>query len=121
MSKNKKKTSPEYEKAKKLSKELNDTYKDIMVLDKAIAEIQVDKAEAELDESCYASAMWKRIFRIAKKKKDNSFFAEPSSYNDDDCIMISEPELVMLRSFKQKRIDQLNDEISKLSAQINII
>ena len=115
----KKTTSPEYEEAKRLSTRLKELYKDIAIIDKTIAEMQVDKAEAELTEGVSASALWRRYFTIVKKKETKSYFAEPNNYYDDESIQLTEPELVMLRGFKQELINKYNDEISMLSAKIN--
>lgn len=115
----KRKTSPEYEEAKRLSTRLKELYNDIAIIDKTIAEMQVDKAEAELEEGVSASALWRRFFSIVKKKETKSYFAESNSYYSKDSIQLTEPELVMLKGFKQELINKYNDEVSKLSAKIN--
>lgn len=112
----KQKTSPLYEKAKGLSCELSLIYTEISIIDKALAEMQVDKARAEM-EGKRTNPLWTKFFNI--RKKNVSFFAEPSGYREGCTISISEVELEMIRAFKQEQINRINREVSELSAQIN--
>ena len=114
----KKEYSEEYIIAKQLSHDLQELYREISIIDKALAEMQIDKAEAEMGGE-KASPLWKKWFRITKKQSTKQFFAEPEGYYLDKRISLSEAELVMLRGFKQGRIDEINEEIRKLSEKIN--
>lgn len=117
--KNKIKTSPEYEEAKKLNRELKRVYKDIAVIDKVLAEMQVDKAKDELDGN-KAGPFWSRWFRVKKDKNNKSFFCESDdSFWREDVFEISETEFVILRAFKQEMIKSLNEKIRELSEKIN--
>ena len=112
----KQKTRPEYEKAKRLSKELKNLYSEISVIDIALAEMQEEKARDELDGN-KVNPFWKRMFEV--KKKNTSYFAEPCEYRNTRSITLSEMEFVQIRAFKQEQINRINREVSELSAQIN--
>lgn len=117
----KKEKSPEYERAKLLYESLKDIQNEVQNIDRAIAEMQISKARFEMDGG-KATPFFCRFFKIVKKKhndKPDEFFAQPSEYMAGQCISLSEAELLMLKGFKQGRIDELNDEVRKLSTKIN--
>ena len=115
----KKENSPEYESAVELSEKLCKIQDEVRIIDRAIADLQVSKAKKEMD-GFRTNPFFKKWVSIVKREKSTEFFAEPNHYYDNGRrISISEAEFVMLRAFKQGRIDEINEEIRKLSERIN--
>lgn len=120
MKKDKIENNPLYKEATYLYKEIRLINEELHILDNAIAQIQVEKVEDEFNYNIETNPLstFKR-FTIKKNRKPNKeqdFFIE-ESYSMPK-IRLSEVELIMLRSFKAERLNDLNLQVQKLSAEI---
>ena len=111
---------PTWIEAHKLNQDIKGLVHEIQILDMAISEMQVKKAETEFN-GTQVTPFFSRVFSIRKKSKTKEFFLEPSNYylTDERCICVCEAELLMIRSFKQKQLDELNAEVQRISSKIN--
>lgn len=111
---------PNWSRASDLADDIQDLIGQIQILDIAIAKIQKDKAEAEFH-GRQVNPFFSKIFSITKKKDKDEYFLQPSSYYEEQAIRVSEAELIMLRGFKNQRLNDLNEEVKNLSNKINLL
>lgn len=111
---------PNWSRASDLADDIQDLIGQIQILDITIAKIQKDKAEAEFH-GRQVNPFFSKIFSITKKKGKDEYFLEPSSYYSEQSIRVSEAELIMLREFKNQRLNDLNEEVKNLSNEINLL
>lgn len=111
---------PNWSRAYDLADDIQDLIHQIQILDITIARMQKDKAEAEFN-GRQVNPFFSKIFAITKKKDKDEYFLEPSSYYSEQEIRVSEAELIMLREFKNQRLNELNEEVRNLSNEINLL
>lgn len=119
MFKRKLEKDPLYQKALYLQRQIKSLNHEIALIDEALAQIQIDRVTNEIQYNTKTTPLWGKWFAIKKSSNTNKFFAEPSSYNYEKAISISEAEFMFLRGFKQSRIDEINKQITELSRQIS--
>ena len=122
MAKKSPKDDPVFREAVSLKKELRDLHRELNTIDEAIAEIQVQRAECEAKDDVEASPLWRLWYKIWNRPKESTrdvVFGAMVSERTYDCISLSEPELVMLRGYKQGLIDDTNKRIQELSIMIS--
>lgn len=107
-----------YQKAIKLQNNITQLNEEIRVLDRILAEMQVNRIEKEVSDNSKTTPFWHRFFTVKKDYKSKEYFAETSSYNGNR-ISLCEPEIMFLRSFKAKRVEELMKEVAALSAEIS--
>ena len=111
---------PNWSRASDLANDIEDLIRQIQTLDITIAKMQKAKAEAEFH-GRQVNPFFSRIFSITKKKDKDEYYLEPSSYYSEHQIKVSEAELIMLREFKNQRLNDLNEEVRNLSNKINLL
>lgn len=111
---------PNWSRANDLADDIQDLIRQIQILDITIAKIQKDKAEAEFH-GRQVNPFFSKLFSITKKKDKDEYYLEPSSYYREQQIRVSEAELIMLREFKNQRLNDLNEEVRNLSNEINLL
>ena len=111
---------PNWSRASDLANDIEDLIRQIQTLDITIARMQKDKAEAEFH-GRQVNPFFSKIFSITKKKNKDEYYFEPSSYYSEQQIKVSEAELIMLREFKNQRLNDLNEEVRNLSNKINLL
>ena len=109
-----------WSRANDLADDIQDLIRQIQILDITIAKIQKDKAEAEFH-GRQVNPFFSKLFSITKKKDKDEYYLEPSSYYREQQIRVSEAELIMLREFKNQRLNDLNEEVRNLSNEINLL
>lgn len=92
---------------------------EIHTLDEMLAEIQIERVKKEVETDCKTTPFWQKLFEIKKDIKTKEYFAEPSDWYKDKGISLCEPEIIFLRSFKGKRVEELMKEVAELSAEIS--
>lgn len=107
-----------WQKANNLTNDIQDLIRQIQTLDLTIAKMQKDKAEIEFH-GRQVNPFFSKLFAITKKKNKDVYYLEPSDYYRDQAIRVSEAELIMLREFKNQRLNNLNEEVRNLSNEIN--
>lgn len=111
---------PNWSRASDLADDIQDLIRQIQTLDITIAKMQKDKAEAEFH-GRQVNPFFSKIFSITKKKDKDDYYLEPSSYYSEQQIKVSEAELIVLREFKNQRLNDLNEEVKNLSNEINLL
>lgn len=111
---------PNWSRASDLADDIQDLIRQIQILDITIARMQKDKAEAEFN-GRQVNPFFSKMFSITKKKDKDEYYLEPSSYYSEQQIKVSEAELIMLREFKNQRLNDLNEEVRNLSNKINLL
>lgn len=111
---------PNWKRANELSNNIQDLIHQIQVLDITIAKMQKEKAETEFN-GRQVNPFFSKVFAITKKKDKDEYYLEPSSYYREQTIRVSEAELIMLREFKNQRLNDLNEEVKNLSNKINLL
>ena len=92
---------------------------EIRTLDEMLAEIQIERVKREVETDCKTTPFWQKLFEIKKDPRTKEYFAEPSDWYRDKGITLCEPEIIFLRSFKEKRVEELMKEVAELSAEIS--
>lgn len=108
-----------YNRAFELRDLIRDINKEIQVIDEAIAEMQIEKVKEEVKNNTRTNVLWRKFFHITKEEKTKKYFAEPSYYQKENSISLSEAELMFIRGFKQSMLEKLNEEVYELSKEIN--
>ena len=108
-----------YQRAVALKQCIQNLNQEIHVLDEMLAEIQIERVKAEVERGYKTTPFWQKLFRITKDQKAKEFFAEPCDYYSNNKITLCEPEIIFLRSFKAKRVEELMKEVAELSAEIS--
>ncbi len=106
-----------YQKAIKLQENITQLNEEIRVLDRILAEMQVARIKKEVSDNSKTTPFWHKFFTVKKDYKSEEYFAETGyGYNR---ISLCEPEIMFLRSFKAKRVEELMKEVAALSAEIS--
>lgn len=108
-----------YQRAVALKQCIQKLNQEIHVLDEMLAEIQIERVKAEVERGYKTTPFWQKLFEMKKDPKTKEYFAEPSDWYKDKGITLCEPEIIFLRSFKAKRVEELMKEVAELSAEIS--
>ena len=109
---------PKYKRAINLRNQLQSLNKEIQIIDEAIMEMQIEKLNAEYKYGEKTTPFWQRWFGFYRRKKDGNCCLDQNRY-DKPAISLCEAELLLIKGFKQGRVDEINKEIQELSKEIN--
>ena len=111
-----------YQQAQQLSDQIRQVNHDIHILDEAIADLQLAKIRTEVEQKQSTTPLFSRLFRFKKKRASDdevSFFADYTGVETPNSFNLSEAELIMLREFKARLVDDLNQQVATLSSTVN--
>ena len=110
-------TDPKFKAARDLRDQLRKTNNEIRMIDETLAEMQIDRITNEISYGTKTTPFFMKWFSLKKKKSGECYMDKYAT--DDNMISLCEAELLLLRGFKQGKVDEINKEIQELSKEIS--
>lgn len=110
-----------YQFAQNIYQSIKECNEEIRILDEAISQLQLKKIKDEVEKEKIATPFWGKKLKITTTPRYDKFFGELDEYCYGKSILLTEAEMIMLRSFKEARLKQLNEIVQKISNEVNQI